>query len=658
MFYDDNVGNEKKSKKKSIKEFITTNEVKVQAYSTGQSARGAVFGSYRPDFIVLDDIENDRTIVSEPKTEQVIHYIDELFAGLSGDANILVLGNRLTNSGSISYVENRFKGDIDFVIRDVPVMIDDEITWPDKYVRTNTEAKIINKEIVDPKEQVISLEFKKKFLGETVYNREMMNQPLSDDMREIKWKWLQNYYTELDIKDRLRNRYITIDVADTKERDNRKVKGKIDYTGIVVVDWDIENYWYIKYAKRRRVNAPELIDEIFRLWEYYKPIKIGIEKKSFEDQIKPYIEQRSEETGIYPVVVELEHGGTHKVDRIRGALQGRLQAGKIKFLSDSNDNTEELRNELYDFPKAEYDDLCLNGNTKISTLFGSKAIKNIKKGNLIITPFGIRKVLTSKFTGFKKVISNLNIIGTPDHPVYSNVYSNNRFIRLDNAKYKFISRLNVKEQFIWKYKKLLYLMKQNTNLWEGKRSIILVSQEVIRKENVLKDFTWRFGNFIINKKFKRAMKFIIKILILLITTLIIYSVYKLGKIVNYIGKVSLKNIKNILFINLKKYQIKQKNGINQKKVENGIKNIIKKVWHKLNYISILVYNVIRYLSQIGLKKLNFVQINAHQNIEYYQGLIMNKENVLFAENLQKKLCMLVEVIESDKINLVITAFNG
>lgn len=357
LFYDDNINNEKKSHKKSIKEFITKNEVKVQAYSTGQSARGAVFGSYRPDLIILDDIENDKTIVSEPKTEQVIHYIDELFAGLSGDANILILGNRLTNSGSISYVENRFKGDERFIIRDIPVAINGETTWKSKYAMTDEEAKNRNKGIEDSKSKIISLETKKRILGETVYNREMMNKPLSDDMREIRWKWLQNYYTQLNVKDRLRNRYITIDVADTKERENRKVKGKIDYTGIIVVDWDIENYWYVKYAKRRRMNAPELIDEIFRLWEFYKPIKIGIEKKSFEDQVKPYIQQRSEETSIYPVVVELEHGGNRKEDRIRGALQGRLQAGKIKFLSDSNDNTEELRNELYDFPKAEYDDL-------------------------------------------------------------------------------------------------------------------------------------------------------------------------------------------------------------------------------------------------------------------------------------------------------------
>lgn len=357
LFFDDNINNEKKSKKKSIKEFITKNDIKVQAYSTGQSARGSVFGSYRPDFIILDDIENDKTIVSEPKTEQVIHFVDELLSGLSGDANLLVLGNRLSNSGSISYIENRFKGDTNFIIRDVPVIIDDKIVWPDKYVRTDAEAIELNKNIDDPKLKVVSLETKKRLLGETVYNREMLNKPLSDDMREIRWKWLQHYYTENEIRERLRNRYITIDVADTKERENRKTKGKIDYTGIICVDWDIENYWYVVYAKRRRLNAPELIDEIFRLWEFYKPIKIGIEKKSFEDQIKPYIQQRSEETGIYPVVVELEHGGRRKEDRIRGALQGRLQAGKIKFLSEPTDDTEELRNELYDFPKAEYDDL-------------------------------------------------------------------------------------------------------------------------------------------------------------------------------------------------------------------------------------------------------------------------------------------------------------
>ena len=356
MFYEEKLET-KQSQKKSIGEFITTNRVKVKAYSTGQSPRGEVYGEYRPDFIVLDDIETSKTMVSEAKTKQVIEYIDELLSALGGDANILGLFNRIINNGSLTYFEDKIKGNSKWIARDIPVEKNGKIMWPQKYVLLEEEADLVNKKIEDPKQKKISLQGKRKLLGETVYNREMMNTPLSDKDREIKMAWLQNYYNPLDLKNKTYNRYITIDVADSKEREKRKSKGVPDWTGITCVDWDIENFWYVKYAKRKRLNAPELIDEIFYLWETYHPIKIGVEKKAFEDQIKPYIELKSEETQIYPVVEELEHGGLRKEDRIRGALQGRLQQGKILFKQDSADNTDELRMELYDFPRAKFDDL-------------------------------------------------------------------------------------------------------------------------------------------------------------------------------------------------------------------------------------------------------------------------------------------------------------
>ena len=356
LFYEQKL-EQRQSTKKSIGEFITANSIKVKAYSVGQAPRGEVYMEYRPDFAILDDIETSKTIISDAKTENVISYIDELLSGLAGYANILVLANRLTDNGSINYLKERVKNNPRWRIRSVAVEEEGKITWPDKYARTNKEAEEKNQGNEDATTKVISLEAKKEDLGETVYNREMLNRPLSDDEREFKWSWLQNYYDPLKIKDILRNRYITIDVADSKEREDRKSRGKPDYTGTTVVDWDIENTWYVVYAKRKRMNAPELIDWIFYLWQTYKPIKIGVEKKAFEDQVRPYIKLKGEETGIYPVVEELEHGGTRKEDRIRGALQGRAQAGKIKFLQNAIDNTDELKQELYDFPRSKFDDL-------------------------------------------------------------------------------------------------------------------------------------------------------------------------------------------------------------------------------------------------------------------------------------------------------------
>lgn len=347
---------DKFSQKKSIREFITANKIKVKAYSTGESTRGEVYGEFRPDLIILDDIETMKTIVSEARTNQVIEFIDELLAGLSGDANLLVLGNRLTNSGSIAYLEKKVRA-LRWIIRDIAVKDEhDLITWSDKFVETDAEADELNVGIADPKERKISLETKQKTLGFTVYNREMMNKPLTDEEREFKLPWLSHTYHADDIKDKVLNRYITIDVADSKDKDEAVRKQTHDDTATAIVDWDIENFWYIRYLKLKQMNAPEVVDWIFYLWQTYKPAKIGIEKKSFEDQIKPYLALKSEELGVYPVVEELKHGGNRKEDRIRGALQGRFQAGKIKFDVNATDDTDKVKEQLLDFPKGDHDD--------------------------------------------------------------------------------------------------------------------------------------------------------------------------------------------------------------------------------------------------------------------------------------------------------------
>ena len=57
------------------------------------------------------------------------------------------------------------------------------------------------------------------------------------------------------------------------------------------------------------------------------------------------------------MVEELKHHGKNKYERIRGALQGRFQFGKIFFRKNSVDDQDKLKLELYDFPKSKHDDL-------------------------------------------------------------------------------------------------------------------------------------------------------------------------------------------------------------------------------------------------------------------------------------------------------------
>lgn len=167
---------------KRISNFITNNKIRFEAWSTQESPRGRIHGEQRPDFWLLDDIENSKTIRSVPVTQGIISHFNEIKRGMSPQASMLVLGNYLTEEGSVAYAMESARNS-GGVVRFIPV-VDKQgnIAWPDKYVATDEEAIRVN--ATRPTErQVVSLEGKRRSLnaveGARVYEVEMLLDPAS-----------------------------------------------------------------------------------------------------------------------------------------------------------------------------------------------------------------------------------------------------------------------------------------------------------------------------------------------------------------------------------------------------------------------------------------------------------------------------------------------
>jgi hypothetical protein len=229
-----------------------------------------------------------------------------------------------------------------------------------------------------------------------------------------------------------------------------------------------------------------------------------------------------------------------------------------------------------------FDDICFVAGTKIATLFGYKNIETITKKDFVITPFGLRRVLSCGMSGINKsVIRYKNLIGTTGHPIFSD----NEFKRLDTlTDDSCLDMLSFGGIFKWKYKKLLYLMESNINLW-ARKDIILANQMTIQKESMLRDCMWLFGNFIAGKQFKKAILFIIRMVIVLITTIATWNVFLISNIL----KCMLRNVKEFLLQSLRLTTLivsesKQKHGIEVMKAENGIGKMLKTVSIKLRNI--------------------------------------------------------------------------
>lgn len=321
-------------KQNRINNFVTQNGIRVEAHSTQESVRGRIHLNQRPDFLLLDDFETNKTKDSEAYTKQVREHISEALAGMSPDGSILYLGNYITESGNIQFLLDRAKTDERLRIRNVPVVIDNKPAWEGKYCMTDIEAKETGK---------VSIEDKQRQLGSLVFSYEMMNQPIDDSIAEFKKEFTQTA-TEEELKHLAYSTYITIDTA-VSEKDSA------DFTGITINRVTRENKWYIT-AYKLKVNPKDLIEHLFYIWETYKPVAIGIEKTVYLLAIKPFLDEEMRKRNTFLIIRELDHKQTQKETRIR-ALIPRWESKSIFFVGNCDDLVQEMRV----FPRGTHDDV-------------------------------------------------------------------------------------------------------------------------------------------------------------------------------------------------------------------------------------------------------------------------------------------------------------
>jgi hypothetical protein len=78
---------------KKISNFLTNNGIRVEAHSTQESIRGRLHGAQRPDALILDDLETNKTKDSEAYTLQVANHISEAQSGMDANGIVLYLCN-------------------------------------------------------------------------------------------------------------------------------------------------------------------------------------------------------------------------------------------------------------------------------------------------------------------------------------------------------------------------------------------------------------------------------------------------------------------------------------------------------------------------------------------------------------------------------------
>ena len=316
------------------------NKIKIFARGSGQQIRGLKYLNYRPDLIILDDLEDDELVQSADRRVGLQRWLhSEVYPALDVNVGrILYIGTILHYDSLLNKIISPSKDDayIEWERRIYKAMLEDgKALWPEHLSYKDLE-KIRDESI-------------NSGVGHLFYS-EYQNEPRDSETQFFKrddWR----YWEDGDLSGKLLNTFTTCDLAVSRSK-------QADYSVIVTVSIDTAGNYYIREIRRGRWSPKEIVDQIFLAYEKFRPQKVGVEDGIEWQTLRPYVDEEVLRRRIYLPLEELKHMGMSKKEsptRIRGL--DPLYRTHCMFHRADDENTRYLEEELFRFPSAKHDDV-------------------------------------------------------------------------------------------------------------------------------------------------------------------------------------------------------------------------------------------------------------------------------------------------------------
>ena len=358
------------NKKDTGMEFVTTKGTMVRAAGMGKALRGARNGAYRPDLVILDDLESMANTNTKELREKNLHWYNSVIEpiGVEGRTAFLYVGTLVHGNGLLPDILTR----IDYESRKYAAIVqepDNMELWMhyceilDDKTDEEREAKADafyeeNREEMDKGWKTLwsrwtysALMKKKSTLGTKAFNSEYMNIAYDPDSQVFNEDNII-FFDDRDLIDQW-GRKIPLDVYGFWDLAVGKGNKRDDYNAVVIIGRDkLTGVMYVLDAWSAKVPAHKALAVAEQKIAEWQPRLFGVETIQMQYEFYRQLQENIMKHGLYSTRLKACNPKAKKEDRIQ-ILEPLFETGYLRLKR----SQRLLLEQLLVFPQGEHDDL-------------------------------------------------------------------------------------------------------------------------------------------------------------------------------------------------------------------------------------------------------------------------------------------------------------
>lgn len=306
---------------------------RIMVASSEQSIRGSRHGSYRPDLIICDDVEDLASAKTKEGRDKIFHWFTgEVIPAGDERTKVIVIGNLVHEDGLLARLRDGIKsGDRAGEFRAYPLLEGDSCNWHERY-RTQADLDALKAQVGD----------------EAAWQREYLLHIIADADRVIDRSWIQ-YYDDLpSLEKNYSFGVVGIDLAIS-------LKASADYTAMVsaaVFKFNSKRKIYIlPRPVNMRMTFPETVQAAKNARDVHpkpKSTTLVVESVAYQSALWQELQRQ----GYNAKPFELH--GQDKRTRL-ALLSEAIKNGDILF---PREGAKDLINQIVNFGVEKHDDLA------------------------------------------------------------------------------------------------------------------------------------------------------------------------------------------------------------------------------------------------------------------------------------------------------------